>query len=202
MRPAKRSFEVRCSVPGELKVLVVDATANIRNFEHEMTRTICAELKGRGVLMTANSPVLAMDVKTFADGFSGEEPWNTLLLISHGRAVHQGADVLRLGDLRTHWFLANAVDMKLEDKAVFLAVCEGACEDATYVLLRDQLALVLTAPKGKLSKKEAIAFFPPVLSELLGKKEITPEDVDRAIKKHGALAGDKMALLSAVGLAE
>lgn len=202
MRPAKRSFEVRCAVPGELKVLIVDATANVRKFEHDMTRTISDALKALGVPMTANSPVLAKDVNAFAEAFATEEPWNTLLLISHGRAVPGGPDVLRLGDLRTHWFLANAVDMKLEDKAVFLAVCEGACEDATYVLLRDQLALLLAAPKGKLSKKEALAFFPPALGDLLGKKEITPEDVDAVIKKHSGLAGDKMAILSAVGLTE
>jgi len=85
---------------------------------------------------------------------------------------------------------------------VFLAVCEGACEDATYVLLRDQLALLLTAPTASLLKSEAIAFFPPMVAELVGKPEITPEDVNAAIKKHAALAGGKMAILSAVGLAE
>jgi hypothetical protein len=203
MRPAKRSFEVRCAVPGALKVLVVDATGNIRNVEHNMTRTIVDALRQRNVPMTANSPVLATDVRTFAEAFETQEEWNTLLLLSHGRAVAgERADILRLGELRTHWFLANAVDMKLEDKAVFLGVCEGACADATYVLLRDQLALLLVAPTGKLTTGEAIAFFPPVLSELLGHDELTPELVQDAIRTHAALARDKMTIQSGVGLAE
>ncbi|WP_437656671.1 hypothetical protein [Sorangium sp. So ce1182] len=203
MRPAKQSFEVRCAVPGALKVLVVDATNNIRKAEHDMTRTIVEALKQRNVPVTANSPVLATDVRSFAAAFETEETWNTLLLLSHGRAVAgEGVDILRLGDWRTHWFLANAVDMKLEDKAVFLGVCEGACEDATYVLLRDQLALLLVAPTGKLTTLEAIAFFPPALAELLGHEELTPELVHEAIRKHGALAGGKMTIQSGVGLAE
>jgi hypothetical protein len=204
MRPANRSLEVRCAVPGTLKVHVVDATGNLRKFEHDMTKAIVDALKQGQVPTTASSPVLATDVKSFAAAFDDGDTWNVLLLISHGRAKAGAPDVLRLGDLRTHWFLANAVEMNLNDKAVFLAVCDGACEDAPYVLLRDQLALVLTAPSGKLDATEAQAFFPAVFIELhrLGKQEISPEDIDAAIKRHSSLAAGKMRILSAVGLPE
>ena len=202
MRPKKGSFEVRCSVQGELIVLVVDATANIKGFEHEMTKGIVADMQKAGVAVTSNSPVLASDLNSFKEAFGAQEPWNSLLLVSHGRAALDGSDYLRLTDLRANWFLANTIDMKLEDKAVFLAVCEGACQDATYVLLRDQAALLLTAPTSTLLADEARAFFPPVFAELLGNTEITPEDVDAAVKKHAAHARGKMTLLSAVGLTE
>lgn len=203
MRPAKSSFDVRCSIPGELKVLVVDATANVKKFEHNLTQAIVADLHANGVRTTTTSPVLATNFHAFSAAFDVNEEWNALLLVSHGRAVPvpDGADVLRLADIRANWFLANGLDMRLKDKAVFLAVCEGACEDAVYVLLRDQLALLLVAPAERLKGTEAKAFFPAVLGDLRQASELTPEVVNAAVRQRASLGGGKMRLLSAVGIA-
>jgi hypothetical protein len=178
--------------------LVVDATANLKNFEHKLTSEIARQLSQLKIPMTRNSPVLAKSFTEFADAFAIDDDWNVLLLVSHGRSVAGGPDLLQLADLRANWFLANGVDMKIADKAVFLAVCEGACEDAVYVLLRDQVALLLVAPGAPLKGTEARDFFPTVLGELLGKTEITPEQVGAAVRKHAALAAGKMKIHSAV----
>jgi hypothetical protein len=105
--------------------------------------------------------------------------------------------------VRAHWYLANGVDLKVEDKLVLLCVCEGACQDALYVLLRDQLALMLAAPMKKLSRSEAETFVPAVLKELQAMAvEITPEIFRDVIENHAAKANNKIAVFSAVGFVD
>jgi len=200
--PATNSFEVASAVNGQMLVHVVDATNNVNNFEHDTTRWICDELRRRNVALSAESPRLPTTLKAFTEAFRSKDAWNTLLLFSHGRREKNGADYLRLADVRANWFLANGVDMGVTDKAVFLCVCEGACSDAEYVLLRDQLAMILVAPTTSLTRDEAKALFPAVLSDFVGKKGITPEEVRDAIAKHRNAANNKMTVFSAVGFAK
>ncbi|AUX43650.1 uncharacterized protein SOCE26_051020 [Sorangium cellulosum] len=175
-----------------------------------MTRDLCATLKAVGISLVGESPYLPMNVGTFDDVFRGHatDGWNGLLLVSHGAPPRKPGDaaVLRIGDLRTNWFLANAVPMNLNDKAVFLAICSGACEDAIWVLLREQLALTITGSNTSLSGREVREFFPAFLIDVdqasKAHGQITPEALRVAAERHAGRANNKIKVLSAVGFAK
>jgi hypothetical protein len=84
MKPAKSSFEVRTTVPGPLKVHVVDTTNDVRGFEHKTSGAICKALRQSGVPLTSSSPHLCKSVDDFARAFDVTENWSALLIFSHG----------------------------------------------------------------------------------------------------------------------
>ncbi len=191
---------VRTSVARPFVVHVVDATSNLDGFEHACTTAICAALRAANVPLTPSSPHLAMDMQALGEAFAIEETWSVLLFVSHGeREPGETADYVRLGDHDATWFMLHGIDLRLTDKAAFLCVCDGDCDDARWTLVREQLGLIMVAPSEKITDAEARAFFPAVLQELYEMQiDIAPEHAKYVVGRHAAVANGKMVVRSGV----
>jgi hypothetical protein len=160
---------VRTSVALPFVVHVVDATSNRDGFEHDCTRAMCTALRAANVPLTPSSPHLAMDMQALGEAFAIEETWSVLLFVSHGEREPDGtADYVRLGDHDATWFMLHGIDLRLTDKAAFLCVCDGDCDDARWTLVREQLGLFMVAPREKITDGEARAFFPRCFKSCTG----------------------------------
>src|SRR5580704_9065651 len=129
-----------------------------------MTRSICDELRKRGVNLTENSPVFAAGKDEYIGAFNNNTPtFNCLLLVAYGGKDPNDGTISELdgppglGD----WYSLAAISEQLQDKFVMLAVCHGYCADAISALTcEDSWALSLLASQVSLNSKEAIDFFP------------------------------------------
>ena len=185
-------------------MIVIDATNNIKGVEHEMTRKVTADLAAGGVLLAGQAPYLVGSFGQLVDILGDDDlDWNALLLVSHGARKHApgDADPVRFGEISAvgqtpgTWWLLNGAEMNVQDKAVFLAVCYGAGEDASEVALERQLALTLTGSRETLKKSEILAFFPPALIATAKEAELSAEAIAGVVEKHNALANGKMVTL-------
>ena len=187
--------------PGHPTILVVDVTRDHRGFEHRMTRSICDELRKRGVDLTENSPVLAADTDEYLGAFDSTPTFNCLLLVAHGGRDPNDGTVSELDGPPgvTDWYSLAPLSEKLQDKFVMLAVCYGYCTDAISALTHeDSWALSLLASPVSLNSNEAIAFFPSFLEALsvLCPENIDPAQIQHALETNNALSGHKMKLFS------
>jgi hypothetical protein len=181
--------------------LVVDVTRDRQGFEHRMTRSICEELRKRGVALTENSPALAADAAEYGGAFNGAPTFNCLLLVAHGGKDPNDGTVSEIDGPsgRMDWYSLSALSENLRDKFVMLAVCYGHCTDAIAALMQDESwALSLVAPQVTLNSKEAINFFPSFLEALssLCPENIDPVQIQHALETNNALSGNKMKLFS------
>jgi hypothetical protein len=198
---------IETKVPGavRVRVLVVDATGNKGKWEYQCSQKVVDLLRQKSVPVVGGVPRLAPDMATFVRVFEmvKDDPFNVLLLMTHGWAGCNGAvDGLDVGDLPTNWFLLQQVEMHLENKLVLLCVCEGYGKDSIEtVVTGDHFALMLIGPQKKISRKQAEDFFPTFLSELKGLSygSIDPEVVKQVLGEQNHLAGGQMQLFSGVG---
>jgi hypothetical protein len=188
---------MRDKTPGHPRTLVVDLTRDKKQFEHDMTLTICNQLRERGVELTSNSPVFVQTIEEYEHALNDLAGFNCLLLVTHGgKDKNDGTANKVVGPFEgTDWYSLAILSEPLKDKFVMLAVCHGYCEDSIAAFTQEgSWALSLLGSEVSLTKNEAIAFFPAFLEELSGSclESIDPVQIRDALYKTNGLAGNKM----------
>jgi len=195
--------EIVSATPGRLRVLVIDVTRNRKQFEHAVTRTVFWSLKGCGVALATEDPVLVGDIKDISSAFEAADgKFNTVLLIAHGGPDPGGgmASEVDLAGEVVHWYLAGSLFPGIKDNLVCLAVCHGSCHDAVQSLTNgDNFAMTLVAPKTTLSLLEVCTFFPTFFDDLNRSttSSIPADVVERCVNDNNHLAKGKMCVNSA-----
>lgn len=65
--------------PGHPRTLVADLTRDKNGFEHSMTRTICTQLRERGVELATNSPAFIGSIDEYEHALNDSADFNCLL---------------------------------------------------------------------------------------------------------------------------
>ncbi len=196
-----REWIAKDKTPGNPRVLVVDLTHDKKGFEHNMTRTICNQLRERGVVLTDNSPAFSSNIDEYEDVLSNCADFNCLLLVTHGSKDPNNGEASKVigPDGRTDWYSLARSSAPLKDKFIMLAVCYGCCEDSIAAFTQEcSWALSLLGSHVSLKRREATAFFPAFLEELTSTclESIDPVQIQYALGRTKHLASDKMRLIS------
>lgn len=186
----------RTSEPFALRV--IDSTGNHLGWEHGVTSALYGALKSRGIPLSGDLHQPTTMADTLA-ALAAEPQYNALLLVTHGSpALKNDAAQVRLADSVVPWHLFSQTDHRLDNKAIFLAICFGANEDSRFALETDgHMALVVVGSEVSLSSDEVVQFFPPFLAELAEQQQsgLVRETVELLVTRYTSLSNRKMMVL-------
>jgi|GEM_PF-2054268 len=184
-------------VDGPSTIRIVDATANVNGWEHDMSQDIQTALAAGGLV---SERVCADSLKDFSNACTRDSgKYNSLVIICHGGIKDDpDAALIRIGKdpVTSYELLKEYFDGAIADKIVILAVCEGSNVDSAWSFFNigEGSPLFLIASRCKLSKGEATSFIPAFLTEFSNNSPIDRTCVEGALKKHNIYTHDKMEL--------
>src|SRR5205085_450472 len=123
-------IDVGGNAKGPLSVCVIDATGNIKGWEHETTKLIVKKCRDAGIPVTSGSPHF---VGSLEDLTSVVDPEATaVLVVTHGGKEPKDPNTARhlwTGKLKQFWEYLRTSGLKLDDRLAVLCICSGFNDD-------------------------------------------------------------------------
>jgi hypothetical protein len=199
-------------IPGKMRVLTIDLSGNVLDFEYELTKQLHSFLATNGIEVAHPEPLLLYTLDEFGAVAEKNYDFNTLLLVTHGKPDTEGPSPSQVQitkesstddkkDVSANWYELAALAPPLADKLLCLVVCHGMCVDMTEALVKDgHFAKVAVAPITDLKYWETLLFFQNFFLTVNAASQgsIDPDVVLDAVNTHNPKINDKMRVYSQV----
>jgi len=191
-----------------MRVLTIDLSGNVKDFEYEMSRQLHSFLRRNEIAVAHPAPLMPKTLREFGEIAEMQCDFNTLLLVTHGKPdaggptpshVQVTEELSEVTDVFANWYEVAALAPPLEDKLLCLVVCSGMCSDMKEALVADgRFAKVVVAPISDLNYLETLLFYQSFFLALhaASQHSIDTDVVLETVDKYNSKANGKMRVFS------
>ena len=146
------------AIQGRPNVLFLDATANLRGWEHLSARTMFDSMKRRGISLVGDGPRLLEKLDELPSTICGDQYINCIFLQVNGEDIG--------GWARDCW-LALQRSTILKNRLFALSICDGFDQYLSEEILNYKGdCSISVCPVNQLTKRQSAAFFVKFFIEL------------------------------------